>query len=68
MAVNVEEVLDSVVNLYVKRLKTEDITVVKRYRSEATTINSYPGEIRQVFSTLLVNAMEAINGGGTIST
>jgi signal transduction histidine kinase len=67
VVVNVEEVLDSVVNLYVKRLKTEDITVVKRYRSEATTINSYPGEIRQVFSTVLVNAMEATAGGGTIS-
>jgi two-component system CheB/CheR fusion protein len=67
VAVNVEEVLDSVVNLYVKRLEIEKITVVRRYRSEATTINSYPGEIRQVFSTLLVNAMEATNGGGTIS-
>lgn len=67
VAVNVEEVLDSVINLYVKRLKTKDITVAKRYRSDAMTINSYPGEIRQIFSTLLLNAMDATNDGGTIS-
>ena len=29
-------------------------------------LNSYPGEIRQVFSTLLLNAMEAVPSGGTI--
>lgn len=66
VAVNVEEVLDNVVNLYAKRLKTKDIAVVKRYRLDAMTIHSYPGEIRQVLSTLLVNAMEASNEGGTI--
>jgi two-component system CheB/CheR fusion protein len=67
VAVNLEEVLDSVINIYVKRLKTKDITVAKQYRSEAMTIHSYPGEIRQLFSTLIVNAMEATNDGGTIS-
>ena len=64
--VSVEEVLDSVVSLYAKRLATEEISVVKRYRSQSSTITSYPGEIRQVFSTLLVNAMEATPARGTI--
>jgi two-component system CheB/CheR fusion protein len=67
VAVNVEEVLDGIVNLYLKRLGAKGITVAKRYHSDAMTINSYAGEIRQVFSTLLVNAMEATNAGGTIS-
>jgi two-component system, chemotaxis family, CheB/CheR fusion protein len=33
----------------------------------AGTVQSHAGEIRQVFSTLLVNAMEAIPRGGSIS-
>jgi two-component system CheB/CheR fusion protein len=67
MAVNVEEVIESVLNLYGKQVKAKQLRVTKRYLSEATTINSYPGEIRQVFSTLLVNAMEAVPGDGTIA-
>jgi two-component system CheB/CheR fusion protein len=34
---------------------------------KSETVNSYPGEIRQVLSTLLVNAMEATDGSGRIS-
>jgi two-component system, chemotaxis family, CheB/CheR fusion protein len=37
---------------------------VRRYRSRDATIKTYPGEIRLVFSTL--NAMEAVDAGGTI--
>jgi signal transduction histidine kinase len=32
-----------------------------------STIKTQPGEIRQVFSTLLLNAMEALEAGGTIA-
>ena len=64
--VDVEEVLESVLNLYSKQLKAKHITVTKQYLSHET-INSYPGEIRQAFSTLLVNAMEAVPRGGTIA-
>lgn len=63
-AVNVGAVLDNVVNLYAKRLKKKEIVVTKQYLSDGTTINSYPAEIRQVFSTLLLNAMEAVPAGG----
>ena len=35
--------------------------------SGGTTIQSYPGEIRQVLSTLLLNAIEALLPGGTIA-
>ena len=64
--VNLEEVLESMLNLYSKQLEAKQITVTKQYRL-AGTIQSYPAEIRQVFSTLLVNAMEAIPKGGSIS-
>jgi two-component system CheB/CheR fusion protein len=67
VAVNLDTVLDGVLNLYAKRLSAKEIAVTKTYSSDGTTINSYPGEIRQVLSTLLLNAMEAVPAGGTIA-
>jgi two-component system, chemotaxis family, CheB/CheR fusion protein len=66
-AVNMDMVLDGVLNLYAKRLLSKEIVVTKEYLSDGITINSYPGEIRQVFATLLLNAMEAVPKGGTIA-
>ena len=65
-AVNVEEVLENVLTLYSRKLAARKITITKRFRLTGT-IQSYPGEIRQVFSTLLVNAMEAVDEGGRIA-
>jgi PAS domain S-box-containing protein len=65
-AVNVEEVLENVLTLYHRNLLARKITITKRFRLTGT-IQSYPGEIRQVFSTLLVNAMEAVAEGGKIA-
>jgi two-component system, chemotaxis family, CheB/CheR fusion protein len=67
VAVNLGQVLDGVLDLYAKRLQAKEIVVIKRDRSNGTVINSYPGEIRQVLSTLLLNAMDAVPPGGKIS-
>jgi signal transduction histidine kinase len=64
-AINVAEVLDGVLMLYARQLEEKRITVSKRYRLDET-IESYSGEIRQMFSTLLVNAMDALSEGGSI--
>ena len=66
-SVNVEEAIDSVLSIYGKRLETKKIRVTTRYRSDGATIKTYPGELRQVLSTLLLNAMEAVESGGTIA-
>ncbi len=65
--VNLEESLDSTLNLYDKQIKAQEITITKEYRSHGAEIKSYPGEIRQVFSTLLVNAIEAVPKGGSFT-
>jgi two-component system, chemotaxis family, CheB/CheR fusion protein len=67
VAVDLETVLDGVLDLYAKRLHAKEIAATRRNRSDGASINSYPGEIRQVLSTLLVNAMEAVSSGGSIS-
>jgi PAS domain S-box-containing protein len=65
--VNLDAVIDGVLDLYAERLHSRRIIVTRRYLSGGTTINSFPGEIRQVLSTLLLNAMDALPSGGTIS-
>jgi two-component system CheB/CheR fusion protein len=67
VAVDMDTVLDGVLDLYSKRLQAKGVAITKRNRSGAVAVNSYPGEIRQVLSTLLLNAMEAASSGGTIS-
>jgi len=64
--VNVEETIDSVLRIYEKRIESKGIRLTSRYQAGAATIKTYPGEIRQVFSTLLLNAMEAVDAGGSI--
>jgi two-component system, NtrC family, sensor kinase len=64
-AIDVAEVLDNVLSLYAKQLEEKQITVSKQYGFDQT-VESYPGEIRQLFSTLLVNAIDAIDTGGAI--
>jgi two-component system CheB/CheR fusion protein len=65
--VNVGETIDSVVSIYEKRIEAKRIRVTKRYQLNSTTIRTYPGELRQVFSTLLLNATEAVDAGGAIT-
>lgn len=65
--VNVEETIDGVLSIYEKRLEAKEINVARRYQSGGATIKTYPGELRQVLSTMLLNAVEAVGTGGTIA-
>jgi two-component system CheB/CheR fusion protein len=64
--VNLQEVLESVIDLYKPKLDEKQVALTKEYLADAG-IKSYPGEIRQVFSTLLHNAMDACNKGCRIT-
>jgi len=61
--VNIEEMIDGVLTIYDKRVNAKGIRVTRRYQLDGVTIKTQPGEIRQIFSTLLLNAMEAIEAG-----
>jgi len=63
-AVSVAEEIDNVLDLYAKRITAKNITVTKQYQADGASIHSHPGEIRQIFSTLLINAVEASPIGG----
>jgi signal transduction histidine kinase len=64
--VNVEEEIESVLDLYAKRITAKNITMTKQYRADGASIHSYSGEIRQIFSTLLINAIDAVPVGGRV--
>jgi signal transduction histidine kinase len=62
--VNVKEEIESVLDLYARRITAKNITLTTQYQADGASIVSYPGEIRQIFATLLINAMDAVPIGG----
>jgi len=63
---DLREGLDSTLTLLHHELKNR-ISVVKAY-GEIPPVHCYPNELNQVFMNLLVNAIHAIEGKGTIRT
>ena len=62
---DVGKILEEVVQLYLRKLQSSRITV-ERQSSEALEIEGYPGELRQLFSNLLLNAMDSMKSGGRL--
>jgi PAS domain S-box-containing protein len=63
--IDVCALLDSVLELNLPRLLNKHIVIQREYE-EVTHAFGYPGEIRQVFANLLLNAVDAVPEGGTI--
>jgi PAS domain S-box-containing protein len=64
-SVNIVKTLDDLLYLYEKRLETRSIQVQKRFARDVE-ITALPGEIRQAFSNLISNAIDAMPHGGTL--
>jgi PAS domain S-box-containing protein len=58
-SVQVTKLLDNVLTLYQGRTKTLGVKVTREYSFDGALVGS-PGELRQVFSNLIVNAMDAL--------
>jgi len=65
VAVNVSEVLESVLALFAPQIKQNGLVVVKRYETDKC-VRGFPGELRQVFSNLVGNSVDALSHGGTL--
>jgi PAS domain S-box-containing protein len=62
--VRVSELIENVLSLYGRKLLcTLGIAVETRYDADVT-VNAVPGELRQVFSNLIVNAADALEKSG----
>ena len=54
------EILDNVLEVYGRHITTKSIRITKNY-SFQDTIYGFPGELRQVFSNLVANAIDALS-------
>jgi PAS domain S-box-containing protein len=63
--VKLTTVLDSVFELYEHRGDKAGIHLERKYDLDPVVLG-YPGELRQIFSNLVVNAMEAVGEDGTV--
>ncbi len=63
--VSLQEVLESVLVLYAPQIRKSRIEIVRVFEDTAP-VRGYPGELRQVFSNLVGNAVEAMSEGGRL--
>ncbi len=61
--VKLPELLDGLLSLYERRMAMSKVSVERRYES-AGEVCAFPGEMRQVFSNLIGNSVDAIGARG----
>jgi PAS domain S-box-containing protein len=59
------KLMDEVLQLYSRKLEAKKIQVLRRYQGNGQ-ISGYSGEVRQLLANLLVNAVDAMNPGGSL--
>ena len=63
--VNLTDVLESVLALFAPQIRQNNIEVIRRFDTDKS-VRGYPGELRQVFSNLVGNAVEVLPRGGKL--
>jgi signal transduction histidine kinase len=63
---DVHKGLDNTLLILKYKLKKKDITVTRDYAESLPLIKAYGSELNQVWTNLIVNAVDAMNQGGTL--
>lgn len=63
---DLSEVMDEVLAIYMRKLESKGVSVHKQY-SQSDEVIAYPGEVRQIFSNLIGNAIDAMTDSGCVS-
>ncbi|CAM3330198.1 ATP-binding protein [Tsukamurella hominis] len=64
---DVRELLDSTVVMLSRKLGQADVTVVRDYDPDLPDIQGYGAELNQVWTNLIDNAVQAMDGHGTLT-
>lgn len=67
MSFNVTQALDDLLLLYDAKLQTRKIKVVRQYARNEMEITGLAGEMRQAFSNLISNSIDAMPSGGSLT-
>jgi len=62
---NLPELVDGTIDLYQRQIQRKKVKIMRRY-DDSPGVFGYPGEMRQVFSNLLLNALDAVDENGCI--
>jgi PAS domain S-box-containing protein len=65
LPVDIPMLLDEILAVYGKRIETRSIQVIREYQSHSELVGS-AGELRQVFSNLILNSIDALPQGGVL--
>jgi two-component system, NtrC family, sensor kinase len=65
VSVSISEVVDNVLELQLRNIQIQNVILEKRYLTDST-IQGFPGELRQVFMNLIANAIQAMPDGGKL--
>jgi signal transduction histidine kinase len=65
VSVDIADLLENVLYLYTRRLESRDIRLETKFDRQANIL-AFAGEIRQVFSNLISNALDAMPSGGRL--
>jgi PAS domain S-box-containing protein len=63
--IKLSDILQSVLELYSRQI-TEKAVIVRRHFGRDTEVRNFPGELRQIFSNLVVNAIDALPHGSEL--
>jgi signal transduction histidine kinase len=59
--------LDSTLTMLGHKAKAKNVNVIREYAPDLPLIQAYAGELNQVWTNLLDNALDAVSPGGTVS-
>jgi signal transduction histidine kinase len=65
ISVKLSSLLEEVLILYARRIAEKKLEVIRKFEREESIV-AFPGEMRQVFSNLIANAIEASTQGGKL--
>ena len=65
--VDVREGIESTITMLGHKLKKGDVEVVRDYEDELPKVCAHPGELNQVWTNLIDNAVDAVDGEGRIT-